>query len=265
MLNRSGWATAAFIAFVVGLALVSGSGLNGLSGVETNHVETGVPTPLFERRLLEAAALHAVTPKGHQPSSTAPRRMASAQQAFIWGSEAVSGCLGSACVASGCPGSVCAASGCTGSGCAGTACVQCNRPSEGFVVAEATGGAFCPLDEDAPMVDPSITGLEVATAADGIEVRFAASGPQVAGYRVSRLGAGQSSVLLAEGRTTSDQLIRVVDRSRIGGSEVGYAIEVIDAFGRITRTRTGDEEATQADHLAVSQADRGRILGRNDT
>lgn len=56
------------------------------------------------------------------PPAVGDDRRRPVQTAFFFPSEAVSGCIASACAASGCGGSACAASGCAGSACGASGC-----------------------------------------------------------------------------------------------------------------------------------------------
>lgn len=75
-------------------------------------------SPLFAAEL--ESKLHTMTTQ--TPVVVPDDRQRPVQTALFFPSEAVSGCIASACAASGCAGSACAASGCAGSACGASGC-----------------------------------------------------------------------------------------------------------------------------------------------
>lgn len=230
---------------LTGLLLTSGE-----VGDEEGLVKVA-ETPLFERRLQEMATQFDIgaAQAAHRPTTVPERQMAPVQQALLFPSEGVSGCVVSVCVMSGCGGSACVASGCGASLCDGTACAgsDCTRCSSeatppDAVLAVAGGRGFCALDDGEAAGSLSIAGFELDSTAHGTEIRFAASGGKVERYRVYR-SEPSGPYLVAEGSASSDRLIRIIDRApdeaRGGGHR--YTLELTDVHGRTTETALSED------------------------
>ncbi len=178
------------------------------------------------------------------------------EQAFIFPSEAVSACVGSACTASACIGSVCTGSGCGGSVCVGSGCPGvCGNSSEldtnknlrlALADGEIVQGA-CPFNRWSDFAVVQVSGFDVRHSDGTDTVRWILAGGPLVDFRVLKQTADGTKIV-GEGAAKTGVLQQVsVDTETEGAT---YIVEIEDANGWLT-VLSSDGETTRRPVLTL--------------
>ncbi|MBP0482787.1 hypothetical protein [Sagittula salina] len=239
------------IAKLIGFARVAVLAL-GVFGVAQSAAAEGIAeTPLFGQRLHEMSAQF----DGISIGNGRERSAIGEEQAFIFPSEAVSACVGSACTASGCIGSVCTGSGCGGSVCVGSGCGgSCGNDSlleteQSLRLAMAEGDIVqgaCPFNRSAEFGAVQVSGFNIEQSGGAVSISWIATGGPVEGYRVL-VKTAEGVGVISEGNAKTG-IVHTVS-APVLSADATYIVEIADSNGWIT-VLTSDGETTR--HPVVS-------------